>query len=77
MRVKRQYEAPGYYKQKLVSGMPTGFKRMAPKLGRNEFCPCGSGLKFKKCHKTEDELLKAAHSQKQAELKQKEIQENL
>jgi len=20
------------------------------KVGRNELCPCGSGLKFKKCH---------------------------
>jgi uncharacterized protein YecA (UPF0149 family) len=21
-----------------------------PKIGRNEKCPCGSGMKFKKCH---------------------------
>ncbi|MEI0739338.1 SEC-C metal-binding domain-containing protein [Paenibacillus sp. JTLBN-2024] len=21
-----------------------------PKVGRNEPCPCGSGLKYKKCH---------------------------
>ena len=25
------------------------FKRAAPKVGRNEPCPCGSGKKFKKC----------------------------
>ena len=25
------------------------FKRDSPKVGRNEPCPCGSGLKFKKC----------------------------
>ncbi|RPJ69548.1 MAG: hypothetical protein EHM20_16315, partial [Alphaproteobacteria bacterium] len=24
--------------------------RETPKVGRNEPCPCGSGLKFKKCH---------------------------
>ncbi|HMS15382.1 MAG TPA: preprotein translocase subunit SecA [Planctomycetota bacterium] len=26
------------------------FKREGPKLGRNDPCHCGSGLKFKKCH---------------------------
>jgi uncharacterized protein len=25
-------------------------KRDAPKVGRNDPCPCGSGKKFKKCH---------------------------
>jgi uncharacterized protein YecA (UPF0149 family) len=25
------------------------WKRKAPKVGRNEPCPCGSGKKFKKC----------------------------
>jgi preprotein translocase subunit SecA len=25
-------------------------KREAPKIGRNDLCPCGSGEKFKKCH---------------------------
>ena len=24
-------------------------KRVKPKVGRNDPCPCGSGLKFKKC----------------------------
>jgi preprotein translocase subunit SecA len=24
--------------------------RAAPKIGRNDMCPCGSGKKFKKCH---------------------------
>lgn len=24
--------------------------RRFPKIGRNQPCPCGSGLKFKKCH---------------------------
>jgi SEC-C motif-containing protein len=26
------------------------FVREAPKVGRNDPCPCGSGVKFKKCH---------------------------
>jgi preprotein translocase subunit SecA len=30
------------------------FKRDAPKVGRNEPCPCGSGKKFKHCHGRED-----------------------
>ncbi len=25
-------------------------QRSAPQIGRNDLCPCGSGLKFKKCH---------------------------
>ena len=28
---------------------PAQFKRDAPKKGRNEPCPCGSGKKYKKC----------------------------
>jgi uncharacterized protein YecA (UPF0149 family) len=32
-------------------GPPTQpFVRGAPKVGRNDPCPCGSGKKFKKCH---------------------------
>ncbi|MDH3442219.1 MAG: SEC-C metal-binding domain-containing protein, partial [Gammaproteobacteria bacterium] len=29
---------------------PEPFVRSAPKVGRNEPCPCGSGKKFKQCH---------------------------
>ncbi|MBI3087867.1 MAG: SEC-C domain-containing protein [Candidatus Omnitrophica bacterium] len=29
-------------------GMP--YHRTGPKVGRNDPCPCGSGLKYKKCH---------------------------
>ena len=25
-------------------------RRDAPKVGRNDLCPCGSGKKFKHCH---------------------------
>jgi len=30
-------------------GLPATFRRDAPKVGRNEPCPCGSGKKFKHC----------------------------
>ncbi len=36
-----------FYDGKLVQ--PAPFKREAPKTGRNDPCPCGSGKKFKKC----------------------------
>lgn len=26
------------------------YRREVPKLGRNDACYCGSGLKYKKCH---------------------------
>jgi preprotein translocase subunit SecA len=29
---------------------PKPFKRNMPKVGRNDPCPCGSGLKYKRCH---------------------------
>jgi preprotein translocase subunit SecA len=29
---------------------PMPLKREAPKVGRNDPCPCGSGKKYKKCH---------------------------
>lgn len=28
---------------------PEPVRRAAPKVGRNDPCPCGSGKKFKKC----------------------------
>ena len=30
--------------------VPETITRDAPKVGRNEMCPCGSGKKYKKCH---------------------------
>jgi preprotein translocase SecA subunit len=33
-----------------VQSHPAPLKREAPKVGRNDLCPCGSGKKFKKCH---------------------------
>lgn len=32
-----------------VVGRDSGGKRKSPKVGRNDICVCGSGVKFKKC----------------------------
>jgi uncharacterized protein YecA (UPF0149 family) len=29
--------------------IPDTYKRDAPKIGRNKPCPCGSGIKYKRC----------------------------
>jgi SEC-C motif-containing protein len=34
---------------KFVTGTQPPSRRAAPKVGRNDPCPCGSGKKFKKC----------------------------
>ena len=34
----------------IVRSPPATVRRTAPKVGRNEPCPCGSGRKFKQCH---------------------------
>jgi preprotein translocase subunit SecA len=33
-----------------AQAQPETFVRDAPKVGRNEACPCGSGKKYKQCH---------------------------
>lgn len=34
----------------VASKLATGPHNASPKVGRNERCPCGSGLKYKHCH---------------------------
>ena len=41
-------ERPSTTHVQLAPGEPT--IRKEPKVGRNDPCPCGSGLKYKKCH---------------------------
>lgn len=71
-RVKVTYTAPGYYKH--IKG---GFVRMASKCQRNEPCPCGSGAKFKKCCKTEDNMLAMAHAAANEAKRQQEQSETM
>ena len=35
---------------RLLPGKVETYRREAPKVGRNDPCPCGSGKKYKKCH---------------------------
>jgi preprotein translocase subunit SecA len=42
----RQRQAP----PPMMPAQPQRPARAAPKVGRNQPCPCGSGKKFKNCH---------------------------
>jgi preprotein translocase subunit SecA len=41
--IDREYMAP-------MAHHPTPVQRAKGRVGRNDFCPCGSGKQFKKCH---------------------------
>ena len=51
---KSMHENPPLYdysEDEVVEHAPlTPITRETPKVGRNEPCPCGSGMKYKKCH---------------------------
>jgi uncharacterized protein YecA (UPF0149 family) len=38
-----------------IKGKGWTMQRKYPKVGRNEICPCGSGLKFKNCKHEKNE----------------------
>ncbi|MHC5020646.1 MAG: SEC-C metal-binding domain-containing protein, partial [Planctomycetota bacterium] len=38
----------------MMSQLPPEPTGPAPKIGRNDPCPCGSGKKYKKCHGKQD-----------------------
>jgi len=40
--------------KKTRNGRWTRDKPVYPKIGRNQLCPCESGLKFKNCHNGQD-----------------------
>lgn len=42
-------EEKKYFKEMLSEPTPQQLKRIPPKVGRNDPCPCNSGKKFKKC----------------------------
>jgi hypothetical protein len=37
------------FDQEALDDVPAPYARTAPKIGRNDPCPCGSGKKYKKC----------------------------
>ena len=43
---------------------PGTVRHESPKIGRNDPCPCGSGLKYKKCHGRTDKAISRQGSQK-------------
>lgn len=45
-----QAEDAGYQVVKREKGKGVELRRDAPKVGRNDPCPCGSGKKYKQCH---------------------------
>jgi hypothetical protein len=45
-----QAQDAGYQVVKREKGKGVELRRDAPKVGRNDPCPCGSGKKFKNCH---------------------------
>ena len=40
---------PGENPKESKDGNHTPYKRVTPKVGRNDLCPCGSGKKYKNC----------------------------
>jgi len=55
-RIRATSNNPGYcyntkkYFRSLISSEPiVPIKRKNEKVGRNDLCPCGSGLKYKRC----------------------------
>jgi uncharacterized protein len=44
MRIYRYFEA-----ERLGNNMSPTYRRLGPKVGRNDLCPCGSGKKYKYC----------------------------
>ncbi len=47
---KLQAQQAGYQQVARKKGRGAELRRDAPKVGRNDLCPCGSGKKYKKCH---------------------------
>jgi uncharacterized protein YecA (UPF0149 family) len=45
---EHEFVLPGYIKMRLPP-TPVQMRRVPPRVGRNEPCPCGSGKKFKRC----------------------------
>jgi len=51
---QEQLTQAGYQVVKKDRGKGTELRRDAPKVGRNDPCPCGSGKKYKHCHMRSD-----------------------
>jgi uncharacterized protein YecA (UPF0149 family) len=45
--IYRHFQTQRFIEKEQLGG--TTVRRIAPKVGRNDPCPCGSGKKFKQC----------------------------
>ncbi len=52
---REQLSQAGYQVVKKDRGKGVELRRDAPKVGRNDPCPCGSGKKYKQCHMRSDQ----------------------
>jgi preprotein translocase subunit SecA len=52
---REQLSQAGYQVVKRDKGRGVELRRDAPKVGRNDPCPCGSGKKYKHCHLRQDQ----------------------
>jgi uncharacterized protein len=48
MQIYRYFEKRRQVETAVLASDPT-FRRLTPKVGRNDPCPCGSGKKYKQC----------------------------
>jgi preprotein translocase subunit SecA len=49
VQLKKEAQSAAEYEGQLPEQHVATYKREAPKVGRNDPCPCGSGKKYKKC----------------------------
>ena len=49
MNIYKYFRRPTSSERALLDQSSSTYRRISPKTGRNELCPCGSGLKFKHC----------------------------
>jgi uncharacterized protein YecA (UPF0149 family) len=49
LRMLTKEPAPHQTYQKYVPKKEIPYRRPHAKIGRNDYCPCGSGLKYKNC----------------------------
>lgn len=61
----------GYQVVQRQQGRGVELRRDAPKVGRNDPCPCGSGKKYKQCHMRQDMAGQSGNGQGQGSSKKK------
>jgi hypothetical protein len=73
MEVQLKAPSTHYAAKKPGEDKNSHFRRILVKVGRNELCPCGSGIKFKSCHKTEAALIALSRERYEQAVRAKEM----